>query len=74
MKRLTTAVAACRKCPKASPHGQGSVFVASCESGTNDKARGRGRDHNRYQNAGFAERGLIFLLTITHATAASPTK
>ena len=38
------------------------------------KGRGRGRDHNRYQNAWFAERGLVFLITITHDTAASPTK
>lgn len=38
------------------------------------KGRGRGRDHNRYQNAWFAERGLVFLITITHDSAAGPTK
>ena len=38
------------------------------------KGRGRGLDHNRYPNAWFAERGLIFLTTITHDSAASPTK
>ncbi len=41
-----------------------------------DKRKGRdhGRDHNRYPNAWFAERGLVFLITITHDSAASPTK
>jgi len=38
------------------------------------KGRGRGRDHNRYPNAWFAERGLVFLTTITHDLAPSPTK
>ena len=38
------------------------------------KGRGRGRDHNRYPNAWFAKRGLVFLTTITHDLAASPTK
>ncbi len=38
------------------------------------KGRGHGRDHNRYPNAWFAERGLVFLITITHDSAASPTK
>jgi RNA-directed DNA polymerase len=38
------------------------------------KGRGRGRDHNRYPNAWFAERGLVFLVTITHGSAASPAK
>jgi RNA-directed DNA polymerase len=38
------------------------------------KGRGRGLDHHRYQNAWFAERGLVFLTTITHDSAASPTK
>ena len=37
------------------------------------KGRGHGRDHNRYPNAWFAERGG-FLITITHDSAASPTK
>ena len=36
------------------------------------KGRGRGRDHNRYPNAWFAERGLVFLISITHGSAASP--
>jgi RNA-directed DNA polymerase len=38
------------------------------------KGRGRGRDHNRYPNAWFAERGLVFLVSITHDSAASPAK
>jgi len=38
------------------------------------KGRGRGRDHNRYPNAWFAKRGMVFLITITHDLAASPTK
>lgn len=33
---------------------------------------GRGLDHNRYQNAWFAARGLISLSMITHPTAAGP--
>lgn len=36
------------------------------------KGRGRGRDHNRYPNAWFTERGLISLKSITHRTAESP--
>ena len=36
------------------------------------KGRGRGRDHYRYQNAWFAERGLINLKDITHRLAESP--
>jgi RNA-directed DNA polymerase len=38
------------------------------------KGRGHGRDHNRYPNAWFAERGMIFLTWITHRPAASPAK
>jgi hypothetical protein len=38
------------------------------------KGRGRGRDPNWDQNAWFAERGLVCLITITHDTAARPTK
>ena len=38
------------------------------------KGRGRGLDHNRYPNAWFAGKGLVFLTTITHDSAASPTK
>jgi hypothetical protein len=38
------------------------------------KGRGHGRDHNRYPNAWFAERGAVFLISITHDSAASPTK
>ena len=36
------------------------------------KGRGRGRDHNRYPNAWFAERGLISLKSITHRLTDSP--
>jgi RNA-directed DNA polymerase len=38
------------------------------------KGRGRGLDHNRYPNAWFAGKGLVFLTSITHDSAASPTK
>jgi RNA-directed DNA polymerase len=38
------------------------------------KGRGRGRDHNRYPNAYFAERGLVSLLETTHGSAASPVR
>jgi RNA-directed DNA polymerase len=38
------------------------------------KGRGHGRDHNRYPNAWIAERGVVFLISITHDSAASPTK
>ena len=38
------------------------------------KGRGRGLDHNRYPNAWFAKRGVVFLITITHDLAESPTK
>ena len=38
------------------------------------KGRGRGRDHKRYPNAWIAERGMIFLTTITHDLATSPAK
>lgn len=37
-----------------------------------DKRKGRGRDHNRYPNAWFAEGRLISLKSITHRTAESP--
>jgi RNA-directed DNA polymerase len=36
------------------------------------KGKGRGRDHNRYPNAWFTERGLISLQRITHPTAFGP--
>lgn len=36
------------------------------------KGRGRGRDHNRYPNAYFAERGLISLSALDRAKRASP--
>jgi len=36
------------------------------------KGCGHGLDHNRYPNAYFAERGLIFLSAITHGAAPSP--
>ena len=38
------------------------------------KGSGRGLDHNRYPNAWFAKRGLVFLITITHDLAESPAK
>lgn len=38
----------------------------------NRDGKGRGRDHNRYPNAWFTERGLISLKAITHGTAISP--
>ena len=37
------------------------------------KGRGHGRDHNRYPNDWFAERGLVFVIAITHDSAASST-
>jgi hypothetical protein len=49
-------------------------MLAALERGNDKRKWGRGRDHNRYPNAWFAERGLISLITITHGAAASPAK
>lgn len=63
-----------QKVPKSLGQWIGTRLPSILRKRDTRKGRGRGRDHNRYQNAWFAECGLVSLVTITQDSAASPTK